>query len=119
MYAYMVTPFVQRYGCFDLPCGIIQAEFLHSKQNEKLVESSGKGESVLDFEQRMERRIEEGKRGEVVDCYFANVSRSLKRYEARVEGDEPSTSLEQLSKKRSASAIITNNSTRSAGNPTL
>ena len=59
---YMFTPFVQRYKCFDLPCAIIQAKFLHSKQNEKLVESSGKGEPVLDFEQRMERRIE-GKKG--------------------------------------------------------
>ena len=101
------------------PAPSYKLSFSIQKKNEKLVESSGKGEPVLDFEHRMERRIEEGKRGEVIDCYFANLSRRLEKYKARVEGDDPSTSLEQFLKKRSASAIITDDGTRSAGNPTL
>ena len=50
----------------------MQAMFLYLKQIEKSVESGGQDGPVLDFEQRTERRIYEGKRSAVVNCYFAN-----------------------------------------------
>ena len=69
---------------FDRSCAIpyfIQAKFLHSKQIEKLFESGGKGSPVLDFEQRMERRIKEGKRGRSGRLLFRqrDASRDMRR----------------------------------------
>ena len=79
-----------------------------------MVESVGKGGTVLDFEERIERRIEEskkGKKGEVVYCYFANVSRCLKRYEARVERTSPRPAWNSFL-RRLVGVIIANDDTR-------
>ena len=101
--------FVQRYTYFDRPCA-----FATSYNSSVSVQTKSKGWSRVAAGHTSPRfRATHGaKRGKVVNCYFVNVSRCLKRYETEVERDEPSTSSGQFQKKRIASATIATDSTR-------
>ena len=81
------------------------------------VESDGRGATVLDFGYRIERRNEngEGTKLPVASCKCE----SWKQYIDETRNG-PSTSLKWFPKKRLASAIITDDSTKSrVGNSTL